>query len=94
MTLTLITLMLVSIGVVGLADIPTQEPRLEITSQRCVEDDPCFTWSTMGNHRRGVRTLDGRKLVVGVCRFKRLAAAGRLAYWPMRGDIPAIQREC
>lgn len=51
-------------------------PALTITSAHaatmCAEDAPCWTWSTMGNRKRGVVTMHGTPLTVGPCRFARL----------------------
>lgn len=43
----------------------------------------------MGNERRGVVTLGGRRLVVSPCRFRRLSDGGWLRPDPMRGDAAA-----
>lgn len=57
----------------------------------CQEDAPCWVWSTMGNHRRGIDTVDGaRGVIVGPCRFARLY---RYIDWSrtdhLRGDATA-----
>lgn len=63
--------------------------------QRCMEDQPCWTWSKMGNHKRGVTTAGGKLLVVGPCRFATLYVKGALADTPrMRGDWWAIHHGC
>lgn len=41
---------------------------------RCAEDQPCWSWPTMGNRHRGA--VGGR--VVGPCAFLRLPSAERL----------------
>lgn len=46
----------------------------------CAEDDPCWNWAKMGNHRRGVILLDGTPKVVGPCGFNRLWAHGAIRY--------------
>jgi hypothetical protein len=38
----------------------------------CHEDQKCFQWRTMGNHKRGVTTIDGRRIVVGPFTFDAL----------------------
>jgi hypothetical protein len=72
----------------------------------CAEDEPCWNWATMGNHRRGVVTLEGDPLVVGPCRFQRLWYRGLLRYsvrfdgvsYPtldrLRGDGTARRKVC
>ena len=55
-------------------------------STPCLEDEPCWSWSTMGNHKRAVKTDGGRLLVVGPCRFRRLDKAG-LIDWARTGDM-------
>lgn len=37
--------------------------------QSCQEDMSCWNWVTMGNHRRGVVLLDGRKRSVNRRQF-------------------------
>lgn len=49
-------------------------------ARTCFEDEPCWNWATMGNHKRGVVTTDGTPLVVGPCRFARMWERGRLRY--------------
>lgn len=72
----------------------------------CAEDAPCWSWSTMGNHRRGVVTLHGNVRIVGPCTFARWMHTGRIAYSVrvdghtyrtlerMRGDAWAIRYGC
>jgi hypothetical protein len=62
---------------------------------RCVEDDACWTWSTMGNHRRGV-LVSGARRVVGPCTYRKLVLAGLVdrKAEPLRGDSWAIQHGC
>lgn len=53
----------------------------------CHEDAPCWNWATMGNHRRGVRTVGGRRLVVGPHRFVAIRAHIDWSRTPaLRGD--------
>lgn len=61
---------------------------------KCQEDQPCWTWSTMGNRKRLVVTVNGGALVVGPCRFRRLAEAGQLLPDPLRGDFTALTKGC
>jgi len=60
------------------------------------EDDPCWNWVSMGNHSRGVVTINGTPLVVGPCRFQRLVRLGHLAPGNerMRGDFTARHTRC
>lgn len=46
----------------------------------CTEGDACWSWPTMGNHKRGVVTVHGTPLVVGPCRFARLYRAHVIRY--------------
>jgi len=65
-------------------------------AHRCAEDDPCWRWPRMGNHRRGVTLLSGRTVIVAPCRFARLARRDRIDWThtkPLRGDGWAI-RHC
>lgn len=52
----------------------------------CFEDEPCWRWPTMGNHRRGVVTMNGTPLVVTVRRFCRLYLHGNLDRYPFNPD--------
>lgn len=40
-------------------------------AQPCLEDQPCWSWSQMGNHKRGIVTVWGNPAVVGPCGFYR-----------------------
>lgn len=76
------------------------------SASRCQEDQHCWNWATMGNHKRGVVTLHGTLLVVGPCRFRRLHAEGEVVYttvmdgktYPqnqrLRGDAWALAHGC
>lgn len=50
----------------------------------CLEDEPCFRWSTMGNHQRGVTILQrnggSHFAIVGSCRYRHLWQAGKVPY--------------
>jgi hypothetical protein len=66
---------------------------------RCAEDDPCFTWSKMGDRRRGVLDLaSGRRVVVGPCTFRHMWMNGNAdlskSSERMRGDWWAIHHGC
>lgn len=52
----------------------------DVARYGCLEDMPCFQWPIMGNYRRGIVTVGGRRLVVGPCRFQRIALAERIDY--------------
>lgn len=55
----------------------------------CAEDEPCWTWSTMGNLSRGIVTTRGARIVVDPPRFARLARAHRIDWHAtphLRGD--------
>ena len=63
----------------------------------CAEDDQCWTWPTMGNHRRGVVTMHGNLPVVGPCRFARMARRHAIDWSStprLRGDRWAIAHGC
>ena len=59
----------------------------DVAKYGCLEDMPCFQWPTMGNFRRGIVTVGGRRLVVGPCRFQRIALAERID-WRRSGNLP------
>lgn len=71
-----------------------------VPTARCMEDSPsgCWTWSTMGNHKRGVATVDGaRRVVVGPCGFSRLVHRGLIDFIHtshLRGDWTALRIGC
>lgn len=55
----------------------------------CQEDNSCWNWRTMGNHKRGITTTGGRSIVVGPIRFDRLNNAHRIDWKStprLRGD--------
>lgn len=65
---------------------------------RCMEDEPCWTWPTMGNLQRGVYT-HGRaaRVVVSPCQYRILRTHGRIdhARTPrLRGDTFALRNGC
>ena len=49
-------------------------------SSPCHEDQPCWNWRTMGNHKRGIVTTDGRYRVVGPRMFNRYRDAGHINF--------------
>ncbi len=63
----------------------------------CAEDDPCWTWSTMGNLDRGVYVKGRRFRVVTPCQFATLAELS-LIDWKrtahLRGDAYARANGC
>lgn len=63
----------------------------------CQEDAPCWTWSTMGNRKRGVVLDNGQRIVVNPCQFRTLTLIG----WTdtrrtpkLRGDYTALHARC
>jgi hypothetical protein len=86
------------------SDAPTQRALTAHTTTidvvaRCAEDDPCWTWSRMGNRRRGVLDLStGQRVVVGPCTFRHMWLNGNAdvssASERMRGDWWAIHHGC
>jgi hypothetical protein len=61
----------------------------------CQEDLPCWNWASMGDHRRGARTIYGDTIVAGPCVYAKLRRAGYLtAAWPMKGDALALRLDC
>jgi hypothetical protein len=62
----------------------------------CAEDDACWTWPTMGNHKRGVVGFTGARRVVGPCQYSRLVRYGLLSPRTprLRGDYLAIRLGC
>jgi hypothetical protein len=91
-----IALLLTTLALAGGGQAPERAvPVAAVT--RCAEDDACWTWSRMGNRRRGIVTRWGTPLVVGPCRFARLRRAGRVDYprfARMKGDAWAMQHGC
>jgi len=61
--------------------------------ERCQEDAPCWTWSTMGNRHRGVVLADGRRVVVGPCGFARARIDWQRTP-RLRGDATARRGGC
>lgn len=47
----------------------------------CAEDNPCWNWAKMGNHKRGVVLVDGTPKIVGPCGFNRLWAHGAIRHF-------------
>lgn len=65
--------------VLSLALMTCLAPTMASASSRCHDDQPCWIWSKMGDHKRGVILSDGTRRVVGPCAFARLRDAGRLS---------------
>lgn len=80
------TVILVAILLLGLAGA-SDKASAYYGDAGCLEDMPCFQWPTMGNFRRGIVTVGGRRLVVGPCRFQRIALAERID-WRRSGNLP------
>jgi hypothetical protein len=59
----------------------------------CMDDQACWNWRTMGNHKRAITTNGGRTLVVGPARFDR-ANRGFYIDWArtpaLKGDGPRL----
>lgn len=80
-------------AVVGAGTAPaTPAPR--DPARHCAEDRPCWNWATMGNRTRSVRTLSGNIYTVDACEFQELAERARLTYYPMKGDLTAMNARC
>ena len=50
------------------------------TTVRCVEDAPCWNWTTKGNHKRGVvlNSIDHKRVVVNHDGFTFLRSMGSI----------------
>jgi hypothetical protein len=84
------------------AMLPALAKPTDATSARhtiaCQEGDPCWSWSQMGNRKRGVVDLrTGLRVVVGPCAFRRLWMNGDANLVPnarLKGDWYAIKHGC
>lgn len=70
-----------------------------VGATQCQEDQPCWTWSTMGNRKRSVIDLrSGQRVIVGPCAFRNLWLHGNadLSHKSdrLRGDWTAIHYGC
>jgi hypothetical protein len=64
-------LVLALLGILSAAMMPARAA----ASVRCLEDEPCYRWDTMGNHRRGVFVIGRRaRIVVSTCGYARVHA--------------------
>lgn len=69
------------------------------TGATCYEDEPCFRWSTMGNHQRGWVAVKGdrHRHVVNTCQFAALNF-NHMIDWKrtphLHGDRWAIKHGC
>ena len=67
-----------------------------VAGKNCQEDEPCWTWSTMGNKRRGIVTMWGTPKVVTCGQYRHLYRTGNLDIGSrpgsMRGDWSCIGR--
>lgn len=76
------------------ASLVVAAPASGAASAKCQEDQPCWTWSTMGNAKRGVYVVGSDRVrVVGVTTFARLWRADRINWdvtVPLRGDFKAL----
>jgi hypothetical protein len=65
----------------------------------CVEDAPCWSWSQMGNRRRGIVTAWGTPKVVGPCGYRREVlrtppSMRKLLGRKLKGDRWALRHGC
>ncbi len=63
----------------------------------CHEDEACWNWVTMGNHRRGIMTIGGRRVVVSACAYRRMHTARTIdhrASGHFLGDALALRVRC
>ena len=80
--------------------VPVDSPTTGRTAPetRCLEDEPCWRWSTMGNRKRGIISVrSGRRVIVGPCRFARMRMRGAIDWRRtphIRGDLYAIRYGC
>lgn len=70
-----------------------------LASERaCTEGSSCWTWSTMGNHKRGIYVRGRRSLVVvGPCAYQAIAelhSLDRARTAALRGDYTAKITRC
>lgn len=66
-------------------------------SGACAEGMACWTWPLHGNYKRGITTVGERHLVVGPCRYQRIALAERIDWRltpNLRGDALATFAGC
>lgn len=93
-------LLWVALGATACAMADAREARESGTQAResaCMEDAPCWTWPTMGNRRRGIVSMSGARVIVGACRFARMARRGRIDWSRtdrLRGDRYARRQGC
>lgn len=88
-------LAIVLAAVLGTAEAASSAPT-------CEEDQKCWTWSTMGNEKRGVILRShiyagGVFRVVGPCTFRKLELSGRIDWTRtdrLRGDHLARRYGC
>ena len=60
-----------------------------INTPACAEDQPCWNWRTMGNHKRSIVLTNGRRIVVGPASFDGIRREGRIDWTRtprLRGD--------
>ena len=82
-TYTAVLVAVLLLGLAGASDKASAAP----SDTTCYEDMQCWQWPIMGNHKRGIVTIGGRRLVVGPCRFQRIALAERID-WRRSGNLP------
>ena len=65
---------------------------------KCYEDEPCWSWPTMGNLQRGVFVKDRkRRVIVNACQYAvlvELSLIDRKRTVRLRGDRFAINHGC
>jgi hypothetical protein len=66
-----------------------------VQGQSCMEDQPCWTWSRMGDRTRGVLDRQGHRVTVEACEFSYRKAHHLLSpkTKPLKGDATA-QKMC
>ena len=81
------------LGLAGASDRASAAP----SSATCDEGMQCWQWPIMGNYKRGIVTVAGRRLVVGPCRYQRIRLAERIDHKRTRqlpGDSLAAFAGC
>ena len=92
----LIVSLAILFALLGILSTAVASARSVPASPVCMEDQPCWTWSTMGNRERGVFIVGrAHRVIVNPCTFRRVHA--RIDWTrtlPMRGDYVARTTRC